>query len=123
MTTPPIVSITDELIAELERNLSELHDPAEFGDKVVRTAQTILALLAERAELKRDAERRRWVPISERAPVYPDKGRCYVMGVQRGHPYPFPVRYTPSKWEYMDGDTCRGLTHWMPMPDLPMAAQ
>jgi hypothetical protein len=59
MTTPPIVSITDELIAELERDFSELTDPLEFGDKMVRKAQSVLALIAECAELKRDAERYR----------------------------------------------------------------
>lgn len=123
MTAAPVMSITDELVAELERDFSALTDPMEFGTEMVRKAATILALLSERAELKRDAESRQWVPVGERAPVYPDKGKCYVMGIQHGHPYPFPVRYTPSKWEYMDGDTCRGLTHWMPIPDLPMAAQ
>ena len=54
MTTPPIMSVTDELIAELEAACAE--EPiVELG----RT--TILALLSERAELKRDAERYRWL--------------------------------------------------------------
>lgn len=117
MTAAPVMSITDELIAELDALANANHAYVPVPPNTMR------ALLAERADLKRCAELRQWVPVGERAPVYPDKGKCYVMGVQRGHPYPFPVRYTPSKWEYMDGDTCRGLTHWMPMPDLPMAAQ
>ena len=44
MTTSPVVSVTDELIAELER-YSEI--------------PSIAALLAEREELKRDAARYR----------------------------------------------------------------
>ena len=46
MTTSPVVSVTDELIAELER-YSEI--------------PSIAALLAEREELKRDAARYRWL--------------------------------------------------------------
>ena len=53
MTTPPIVSITDELITELERAVAD----ATEG----RANDTLEALLAERAELKRDAERYRWL--------------------------------------------------------------
>lgn len=60
MTTPPIVSITDELIAELERDFSELTDPLEFGDKMVRKAQSVLALIAERAELVKTLSSLRW---------------------------------------------------------------
>ena len=45
MTTSPVVSVTDELIAELER-YSEI--------------PSIAALLAEREELKRDAARWRY---------------------------------------------------------------
>ena len=46
MTTSPVVSVTDELIAELEQYSG---------------VPSIAALLAERAELKRDAERYRWL--------------------------------------------------------------
>lgn len=54
MTTSPIMSVTDELIAELEAACNE--EPiVELG----RT--TIRRLLSERAELKRDAERYRWL--------------------------------------------------------------
>ena len=46
MTTSPVVSVTDELIAELEQYSG---------------VPSIAALLTERAELKRDAERYRWL--------------------------------------------------------------
>lgn len=46
MSNAPVVSVTDELIAELER---------------YREIPSIAALLAERADLKRDAERYRWL--------------------------------------------------------------
>lgn len=56
MTTSPITSITDELLAELEAKASGKRDE---GFHLVHNipAETILALLAERAELKRDADR------------------------------------------------------------------
>lgn len=46
MTTSPVMSVTDELLAELEQHSG---------------VPSIAALLAERAELKRDAERYRWL--------------------------------------------------------------
>jgi hypothetical protein len=46
MTAAPVMSITEELVAELERELA-------WSDK--RSAEILAALLAERAELKRDA--------------------------------------------------------------------
>lgn len=46
MSNAPVVSVTDELIAELEQYIG---------------VPSIAALLAERAELKRDAERYRWL--------------------------------------------------------------
>jgi len=58
MTTPPIVSITDELISELEVFVST---PVMFAGTVRPIQDAMRALLAERAELKRDAERYRWL--------------------------------------------------------------
>ena len=74
MTTSPVVSVTDELVAELEALASECgqhgtnwYEPRHMAafpeyacdqDFVVAASPaTILALLAERAELKRDAGR------------------------------------------------------------------
>jgi hypothetical protein len=55
MTTPPVVSVTDELIAELEA-------VAHTGKGAFMSeCAEVHALLAERAELKRDAERYRWL--------------------------------------------------------------
>ena len=78
MTTSPVVSVTDELVAELEALASECgqhgtnwYEPRHMAafpeyacdqDFVVAASPaTILALLAERAELKRDAGRYRWL--------------------------------------------------------------
>jgi hypothetical protein len=47
MTAAPVMSITDELVAELERELA-------WSDK--RSAEILAALLAERAELKKCAD-------------------------------------------------------------------
>ena len=58
MTTPPILSITDELIAELDEFVST---PIMFASTVMPIQDAMRALLAERAELKRDAERYRWL--------------------------------------------------------------
>ena len=52
MTTSPVMSVTDELMAELE-------DELECCGSYNLDADEIAALLAERVELKRDAERYR----------------------------------------------------------------
>lgn len=56
MSTPPIMSVTDELIAELEAE--SMHDD---GTDVPVSAAELRALLSERAELRRDAGRYRWL--------------------------------------------------------------
>ena len=58
MTTSPVVSVTGELIAELE-------DELECCGSYNLDADEIAALLAERAELKRDAERYRWLRMAD----------------------------------------------------------
>lgn len=74
MSTPLVVSVTDELVAELERTAKntcsygkddwfiakDLRSEFEEDDAKyigIASPYTILALLAERAELKRDAAR------------------------------------------------------------------
>jgi len=61
MTAAPVMSITDELVAELAHEFGVMNNPAKYNDKAVRVARTVLAIIAERAELKRDAERYRWL--------------------------------------------------------------
>ena len=65
MTTAPVMSVKDELIAELERD-ALMCDPDDsmFMDKVV-----MRALLSELADLKRDAERYRHY---RKGMVYPE---------------------------------------------------
>lgn len=58
MSTPPIMSVTDELIAELDLC-------ARSCCGVELEAVDVAALLSERAELKRDAERYRWLRDGE----------------------------------------------------------
>ena len=55
MTTSPVMSVTDELIAELERSVRTVWPDEDAAVLSLR------ALLSERAELKRDAERYRWL--------------------------------------------------------------
>lgn len=55
MSITPVMPITDELIAELERTASENHAYVPVEPAAMR------ALLAERAKLKRDAELYRFV--------------------------------------------------------------
>lgn len=59
MSTPLVVSVTDELVAELERECAD--NPQGF---MVET-EYVLRLLAERAELLRDAERYRWLRLAD----------------------------------------------------------
>ena len=76
MTTPPFMSVTDELIAELEAE--SMHDN---GTDVPVSAVELRALLSERAELKRDAERLEWF-IKE----------CCVMECMNGNASPIVYR-------------------------------
>ena len=55
MTTSPVVSVTDELIAELERSVECVWPETDNAVVALR------GLLAERSELIRDAERYRWL--------------------------------------------------------------
>lgn len=59
MTTSPVMSITEELVAELEFDLEVAETTHQLEASVSREA--LAALLAERAELLRDAERYRWL--------------------------------------------------------------
>ena len=72
MTTPPVVSVTDELIAELE---AVAHTGK--GAFMIECAE-VHALLAERAELKRDAGRLDWM-ISEQCIMRVQNGTCSPM--------------------------------------------
>jgi predicted transcriptional regulator len=56
MTTGLTVSITDELVAELEEIANR-----DSAVRLTVRADHLRQLLAERAELKRDAERYRWL--------------------------------------------------------------
>lgn len=55
MATGLVVSVTDELVAELELSVECVWPETDLA------VVTLRALLAERAELKRDAERYRWL--------------------------------------------------------------
>lgn len=54
MSTPPVMSLIDEIVAELELACEE-------AALVSLGRTTIRRLLSERAELKRDADRYRWL--------------------------------------------------------------
>ena len=89
MTTPPVVSVTDELIAELEQEcrlgadqhagMGHDYDSRLFD----RVGDTLAALLSDRAELKRDAGRYRWLR---------DQGdSCQWMNIVRVDPDDYPT--------------------------------
>lgn len=75
MSTPLVISVTDELVAELERQaLERIQYQKEKQEKLNEGGRKetivalceilpkeLLALLSERAELLRDAERYRWL--------------------------------------------------------------
>lgn len=69
MTTGIVMSVTDELVAELERECrTGADDHGGMGHEEEsalfdRIGDVLLALMAERAELKRDAERYRWLRV------------------------------------------------------------
>jgi len=63
MSNPPVMSITDELVAELEFDLEVAETTHQLEASVSREA--LAALLAERAELLRDAKRWRWLRLAD----------------------------------------------------------
>ena len=93
MTTPPVVSVTDELIAELEAvahtgkgafmiECAEVHAITT----VLRCLrEDLLRLLSERAELKRDAERYRWLRAQGFATIKPEPDRLTLFTVASQH--------------------------------------
>ncbi len=60
MSTPPVTTLTDELIADLERAVSDATEGAP-NDTLADLLSELRRLRAENAELKRDAERYRWL--------------------------------------------------------------
>lgn len=79
MTAAPVMSITDELIAELEYTASQNHAYVPVNPPAMR------ALLAERAELKRDAERGNWL-IDYLASEREDLDDTLMMGCSENQP-------------------------------------
>lgn len=79
MTTSPVVSVTDELVAELEEACRE------HGQGFMIETGEVLALLAERAELKRDAERYRWLKAQGFATIKPENGEVTLFTVASQH--------------------------------------
>ena len=68
MTTSPVVTITEDLVAELECEVNDCRE--EIGETNMLTFR---ALLAERAELNRDAERYRWLRENVKTEFYGDQ--------------------------------------------------
>ena len=61
MTTPPVMSVTDELLGEIE-SACEAEPIVELGRSTIRTLTAeISRLRAENAELANDAVRYRWL--------------------------------------------------------------
>jgi hypothetical protein len=87
MSTPLVISVTDELVAELERECREAADihggaGSDYDSRLFdRLGDALKALLAERAELLRDAERLDWF-IKE----------CCVMECMNGSAWPVIYR-------------------------------
>ena len=61
MSTPLVISATDELVAELEAIAQDASFVTSESDSQEYLANLATRLLAERAELLRDARRYRWL--------------------------------------------------------------
>lgn len=60
--------------------------------------------------------KQRWIPVTERLPEYPGRFMCVYVDEEYGevgHCIDWG-RYDPD-----DGWYVSGVTHWMPIPDLP----
>jgi hypothetical protein len=81
MTTTLVISVTDELVAELEAIAEDASFVTRESDSQEYLANLATRLLAERAELLRDAERLDWF-IKE----------CCVMECMNGSAWPVMYR-------------------------------
>lgn len=60
--------------------------------------------------------RKRWIPVTERLPEYPGRFMCVYEDEEYGE-----VGYCIDwgRYDPDDGWYVSGVTHWMPIPDLP----
>lgn len=99
MTTSPVVTITDELVADLQID-ADSHDAAT---EIPITAAELRGLLSERAELKLDAERLSWM-IDQECVVAAMNGTNSPMVYRVVWPYDseFQSEWYPSEREAID---------------------
>ena len=129
MTTQPIPSTTDDLIAEIEL---DFQGARKLGREAYIDMQDGEALIARIRELERELEQvQRWVPCSERLPEVrerldsPLKTPCghEVLPLNISVPVIYydgnSAKSGPLNW-FDGGAPINGVTHWMPLPGRPI---
>ncbi|MEC7473130.1 MAG: DUF551 domain-containing protein [Pseudomonadota bacterium] len=114
MTTQPIPSTTDDLIAEIELDFQSAR---KLGREAYIDMQDGEALIARIRELERELEQAQpWIPCSERLPDV----ETVVLGWWRDQG-PLTVFWDGLHWGDAGDDIAIGyaITHWMPLPGKP----
>ena len=89
----------------------EVPDICRMLGKPCKEVKQIKAIPAADVEPKQ-----RWIPVTERLPEYPGRFMCVYEDEEYGE-----VGYCIDwgRYDPDDGWYVSGVTHWMPIPDLP----
>ena len=117
----PLKLAAADLIERLTAENADLCKEIEWKDMVIALAQKEQA----KAEAERDAlrEKQRWISVDDRHPK-PGTRVLATDGVFVGEAY----RTSADTWRRYDGIAMRDcigsvVTHWMPLPEAPAAAE
>lgn len=116
MTTQPIQSTTDDLIAEIELDFQSAR---KLGREAYIDMQDGEALIDRIRELE---QAQRWVPVTERMPEVGVHVLACKVGRKTNHGpfFAMACKNEMMPWRYIDGDRCDvKVSHWQPLPELP----
>ena len=61
----------------------------------------------------------RWIPVSERLPICGDTVICFGDNGIEIADFVVGDKWSALPWFFTDGEQETGVTHWMPLPELP----
>ena len=61
----------------------------------------------------------RWIPVEKRLPIRGDRVICFGDNGINIVDFVCGDKWCALPWFYLDGEQETGVTHWMPLPDLP----
>lgn len=99
-----------------ERRPPKMTIPAQWYDEDIYISTTLM-------DAKAEIEKYQWIPVEERLPE-PDQ-HVFIYRVNDGDGFADTGFYhdwdtTPDHWASADGEYPLDVSHWMPIPPLPM---